>query len=85
MAKLLHADGLGNEGLSIVSFAERHGLSVAYIQKLCRTGKIFGARLHVKTRQWWIYPPAKLLCSPRNKQGNTSNLMTSTLRDVKQV
>lgn len=85
MSKLLHEDGLGGEGLSIVSFAERHGLSIAYVQKLCRTGKIFGARLHVKTRQWWIYPPAKLLCSTRKKQGNTSTPMTSTLLDAKQV
>jgi hypothetical protein len=27
---------------------------------LCRTGRIFGARLHPLTRKWWIYPPAKL-------------------------
>ena len=84
MANLLHADGLGNKGLSINTFALNHGLSINYVRKLCREGKIFGARMHGVTRQWWIYPPAKLLCGQRKEQGNTSSLMHSTLQDVKQ-
>lgn len=71
MANLLHADGLGNEGLSVVSFAEHSGLSIGYVTKLCREGKIFGARLHSRTRKWWIYPPAKLLCEAKPKRAST--------------
>ncbi len=85
MANLLHADGLGNKGLSVVSFAENHGLSVNYVKKLCRDGKVFGARLHSKTRQWWIYPPAKLLCAPRKSRENTSTPMHSISLDAKQA
>ncbi|MDO9394598.1 MAG: hypothetical protein Q7T42_11565 [Methylotenera sp.] len=85
MANLLHEDGLGGKGLSVNSFAERSGMSTMYVRKLCRDGKIFGARLHTKTRQWWIYPPAKLLCEPRKSRGNTSTPMRSTSLDVKQA
>ena len=85
MAELLHADGLGSKGLSVVSFAENRGLSVSYVRKLCKEGKIFGARLHSRTRQWWIYPPAKLLCEPRKSRENTSTQMRSISLDAKQV
>lgn len=61
MAEKLHEDGLGAKGLSIVAFAERHGLSVGKIRYLCKHGRILGARKHVLTKQWWIYPPAKLV------------------------
>ena len=84
MAELLHAHGLGNKGLSVVSFAQNCGLSVSYVKKLCRDGKIFGARLHGQTRQWWIYPPAKLLCEPRKSRENTSTPMRSISLDTKQ-
>ena len=69
----LNNDGLGAKGLSLHTFAERHGLSYALILRYCRDGKIFGARKHHLTKQWWIYPPAKLLCEPRAKRANTSN------------
>lgn len=84
MPSLLHADGLGNEGVSARMFAEHTGLPAAYVLKLCREGKIFGARLHCRTKKWWIYPPAKLLCEKSQKRVHTSNQMHSTLRDVKQ-
>ncbi len=85
MAKPLHADGLGNKGLSVVSFAQNLGLSVRYVKNLCRNGQIFGARLHSKTHQWWIYPPAKLLCDPRKSRENTSTPMRSISLDAKQA
>lgn len=52
------------ESLGAVSarkFAERLGLSVFMVVKLCRRGRIEGAQLHPLTRKWWIHPPAKLL------------------------
>jgi hypothetical protein len=61
MVNDLHDDGLGHKGLSINAFAMRSGLSSNYVQHLCRKGRIFGARKHVLTKQWWIYPPAKIL------------------------
>ena len=85
MTSLLHADGLGSKGISARMFAENLGLSPTYVVKLCREGKIFGARLHDRTRKWWIYPPAKLLCEKRPKREGTSTLMPSTLPDVKQA
>lgn len=73
MSTKLMNDGLGGHGLSLRAFAERHGLSVQRMQHYCRQGKVFGARLHPLTKQWWIYPPAKLLCQPRNaKRAGTS-------------
>ena len=85
MANLLHADGLGSIGMSARMFAENSGLSEGYVLKLCREGKIFGARLHSRTRKWWIYPPAKLLCEKRPKRENTSTPMPSISLDVKQA
>lgn len=81
----LRDDGIGGKGVSARAFAERVGLSEHLVVRYCRDGKIFGARRHSLTKKWWIYPPAKLLCEPRKKQGNTSTLMTSTLLDAKQV
>lgn len=81
----LHEDGLGGKGLTINAFAERYGLRISYVRQLCREGKISEAKLHPGTKQWWIYAPAKLLCGSKNLQGNTSTLMRSTLRGVKQA
>lgn len=50
--------------VSAAAFARSSGLSPEYVTRLCRQGRIFGARLHPLTRKWWIYPPAKLLPSP---------------------
>lgn len=61
MTSHLHDDGIGKIGLGVSAFALRMGLSVVYVTKLCRDGKIFGARKHPLTKKWWIYPPAKLL------------------------
>jgi transcriptional regulator with XRE-family HTH domain len=85
MSKNLHENGLGEKGLSLTAFAERMGLSINHVQRLCRSGRIFGARKHPLTKKWWIYPPAKLLCDTRAKRGNTSNLMHSTSLDVKRA
>lgn len=50
--------------VSVATFARRTGLSPRYVLRLCRRGRIDGARLHPLTRQWWIYPPARLRFSP---------------------
>lgn len=48
-------------GVSAATFARRLGVSDAAILRYCKLGRIFGARKHVLTGKWWIYPPAKLL------------------------
>lgn len=85
MANPLHDDGLGQKGLGVLAFAQKHGLSEKFVLKWCRAGKIFGARKHPLTKKWWIYPPAKLLCEPRLKRINTSTPMHSTSLDAKQA
>jgi hypothetical protein len=85
MPSNLHQDGLGEKGVSVNAFAESSGLSADCVRRLCREGKIFGARNHPLTKKWWIYPPAKLLCDTRAKRGNTSTLMDSTSLDVKRA
>lgn len=64
MSNNLHDDGLGSMGLSAHAFATLHGFSTNKVIRLCKQGRIFGARKHSRTKQWWIYPPAKLLPSP---------------------
>jgi lambda repressor-like predicted transcriptional regulator len=49
------------EGMSLRKFSEQTGVSVYALQKYCKAGRIIGARKHVLTRKWFIYPPAKLL------------------------
>lgn len=49
--------------ISVRSFAERLGVSERLVLRYCRQGRIFGARKHPLTKNWWIYPPAKLLPS----------------------
>jgi len=63
MDRPLNDDGLGCFGLSARTFAQHHGLSVRTVIYYCRQGRIFGARKHARTKQWWIYPPAKILPS----------------------
>ena len=75
----LNNDGLGAKGLSCRTFAVRHGLSHKFVLRWCKEGKIFGARKHALTKQWWIYPPAKLLCEPRAKRASTSSPKGSIL------
>jgi hypothetical protein len=60
MANHLHSDGLGALGLSAHAFANRYGLPLGYVIKLCRQSKISPARKHPLTKQWWIYPPVKV-------------------------
>jgi len=61
MSTKLHDDGLGGKGLTVASFAFHVGISISRIRTLCSKGLILGARRHPTTKQWWIYPPAKLL------------------------
>ena len=62
------------DGISLRRFAEQVGLSEGYLVKLCRAGRVFGARKHVLTGKWIIYPPAKLLLgwSPRKLKGGAA-------------
>ena len=72
--------------MTIGQFAFVTGLPEKQILEYCRNDRIFGARKHPITKKWWIYPPAKLLCQPRNqKRGSTSTQMTSTSLDVEQA
>jgi hypothetical protein len=64
MTSKLHHDGLGKMGLSANAFAERIGLSISHVKRLCTKGRIDGAKKHPITKNWWIYPPAKLLGAP---------------------
>lgn len=47
--------------VSARSFAYRHGLRLGQVIYYCSMGRIEGALKHPLTRQWWIFPPAKLL------------------------
>lgn len=44
-------------------FALDHGLSLDQVQRLCRDGRIIGARKHPLTKRWLIFAPAKLALS----------------------
>jgi hypothetical protein len=48
------------EAISARKFAENSGVTINTVLRWCKAGKIIGARKHHLTRQWWIYPPAKL-------------------------
>jgi hypothetical protein len=52
------------EPITLRRFAEQVGLSESYLLKLCRAGRVIGARKHVLTKKWVIYPPAKLVPGP---------------------
>lgn len=61
MTSALNDVGIGGRGLSINCFAQRYGVSATKIKALCEAGAIQGAKKHPKTRQWWLYPPLKIL------------------------
>jgi hypothetical protein len=48
-------------GVSVFTFSKMTGISEGYLLKLCRAGRVIGARKHPLTKKWWIYPPAKLI------------------------
>jgi len=48
------------DGISLKRFAENLGVSERVLLRWCRAGKVVGARKHVLTGKWVIYPPAKL-------------------------
>jgi hypothetical protein len=50
--------------ISLIAFAHSNGLTPETIRKYCAKGRILGARKHHLTKQWWIYPPAKIVSSP---------------------
>lgn len=54
-----------NEPVSLRSFSLNTGLSLGLLRKFCNQGRILGARKHVLTKQWWIYPPAKIVPSQK--------------------
>jgi len=56
----LSDDGLGKKGLGLNAFANRSGLSVAAVKKLCEQGSIPSASKHPITGKWWVYPPLKI-------------------------
>lgn len=72
-------DSLGCKGVPVGIFSANLGLSLGYVQKLCREGKIFGARQHPLSKHWWIYPPARLLCEPRKLRASASTVRISSL------
>lgn len=47
-------------GISLRRFAEQTGVTERTLLRWCRAGKVIGARKHVLTGKWVIYPPAKL-------------------------
>lgn len=48
------------EPITVRRFAEQLGISERCLLRWCRDGKVIGARKHVLTGKWVIYPPAKL-------------------------
>lgn len=54
-----------HEPISLRNFALAAGLSYEVIRKYCAQGRIVGARKHHLTKQWWIYPPAKIVDSQK--------------------
>lgn len=74
----LHDDGIGGKGFTVSTLAWHWGVSKDCITRLCREGMIEGAAKHPKTLQWWVYPPAKLLCNPRKTGVGGSTVSSST-------
>lgn len=62
------------DGISLRRFAEKTGFSESYLLRLCRAGRVIGARKHVLTKKWIIYPPAKLVLgwASRGPQGGAA-------------
>jgi len=48
------------DGIPLKRFAENLGVSERVLLRWCRAGKVVGARKHVLTGKWVIYPPSKL-------------------------
>lgn len=61
MLNQLNDDGLGAMGLSANTFAYRYGLRVGFVISLCKQARLLVSRKHPFTKQWWIYPPAKIV------------------------
>lgn len=49
------------DGISARRAAERLFCTPRQIERLCRLGRILGARKHPLTKKWWIYPPGIVL------------------------
>jgi len=54
-----------SQPVSLRSFSLSTGLSLDTLLRYCNQGRIVGARKHVMTKQWWIYPPAKIVPSQK--------------------
>lgn len=48
------------DGIPLKRFAEKIGVSERCMLRWVKAGKVIGARKHVLTKKWVIYPPAKL-------------------------
>jgi hypothetical protein len=60
------------EGISLRRYAQQVGLSESYLLRLCRAGRVIGARKHVLTKKWVIYPPAKLVLGWNPRKGGAA-------------
>lgn len=49
------------QGLSVDALAWRSGIPAIPLLRFVETGRIIGARKNPLSKEWWIYPPAKLL------------------------
>lgn len=56
------------DAISLRRFAEQIGVSQRVLLRWCRAGKVVGARKHVLTGKWMIYPPAKLALDSLSSQ-----------------
>lgn len=54
------------DGISIRRFAAQIGVSERCLLRWVKAGKVIGARKHVLTGRWVIYPPAKLALDSLN-------------------
>lgn len=52
-----------NQPVSLNTFAERTGIPRKTLERYIKQGRLLGARKHVLTQRWWIYPPAKIVPS----------------------
>ena len=57
---------MSQEPITARRFAEQIGVPENTVTNWCRAGKIIGARKHVLTGKWVIYPPAKLATGTGN-------------------
>lgn len=67
----MNALKLVSDGLTPQAFAELHEMTVDEVVYCCKHGYVLGAKQHVLSKHWRIYPPAKLMRRPRPKKRST--------------